>query len=117
VKMITSRRLTGDGTTNRCASSKGWGGLLGISVAFLAGAILVPFTYSGPPPPGVSFDTRGMDAMTGLLIGSAAAYFMGFWRGLLAKGRSKRLFLLSMLPVLGLVVLILLPPRNPMSAE
>lgn len=115
--MCTSEKPAEDGVANSMASPNGWIVLLGISAVLFAATVLVPFTYSGPPPPPLSFDSRGLDSMIGLLIGSAAAYFLGFWKGILAKGRRKGLFLLSLLPILGLLVLLLLPPCESLKGE
>lgn len=55
--------------------------------------------------------------MIGLSIGSAGAYFLGFWKGVVAKGRRKRVFILSLLPILGLLILLLLPPHQSFGRE
>jgi hypothetical protein len=115
--MPTSTTPAGDVVPNPGASSKGWIGLLVISAVLLGAAILVPVTYSGPPPSPLSFDSRGLDSMVGLLIGSAGAYFLGFWKGVVAKGRRKRVFILSLVPILGLLILLLLPPHQSLGRD
>ncbi len=97
------------------ASSTGWSGAIWLSAVLLVATIAFPLAFEGSPR--TSFDGRGLSTQIGLLLASAIAYFVGFWRGVVSKDRSKMMMLLSLLPVLGLLALILIPRGKPRSSE
>lgn len=47
-----------------------------------------------------------------LLVVSAPLYFIGFWLAVVGKGYVKVLFLISLVPPIGLLILFFLPPLH-----
>lgn len=49
---------------------------------------------------------------TGIMLMVTALYFLGFWRGVRGKGYPRVLFLMSFVPLIGLIILNYLPARE-----
>lgn len=55
----------------------------------------------------------GVNALRGFILLSATPlYFVGFWRGVVGKGYPRMLFILSLVPLVGLLVLFYFPNRS-----
>ena len=48
----------------------------------------------------------------GVGVAVAPLYFLGFWRAVVGKGYPRILFLISLVPLIGLLILLFLPNRN-----